>query len=310
MAAHEIGENAHDSGNGERTVGTDPVYQGEYAAMSGDIGHGDSSEIRITLQSRQAGTVSFHYKVSCESGWDFIRFLIDGDEVDRFSGEIDWTQATYPVTAGDHTFAWRYTKDGSVSSGSDAAWIDNVVFPLADLFGDGDGIGYAVDNCPATYNPDQLDGDTDGVGDVCDNCTAIANSDQADNDLDGLGNACDNCVDTANPSQLDDDADDVGNVCDNCVDVYNPAQTDSNLNGIGDACETCCGIAGDADDNGSVDISDLTYFVDYMFAGGPTPICESEFDVDANCSLDISDLTYFVDYMFDGGVAPVCGCID
>ncbi len=36
------------------------------------------------------------------------------------------------------------------------------------LDADGDGVGDAVDNCPATANPDQADADGDGTGDACD----------------------------------------------------------------------------------------------------------------------------------------------
>jgi len=39
---------------------------------------------------------------------------------------------------------------------------------------DGDGFTYLYDNCPNTYNPDQVDADDDGVGDVCDPCNALA----------------------------------------------------------------------------------------------------------------------------------------
>ncbi len=241
------------------------VYQGTFDSQSGTITHMQSTEFKVTMESRQAGTISFFYKVSSESGWDYLRFYIDGDEEGKYSGEVDWMQAVFPVTAGDHTFMWQYTKDVSLSMGSDAAWLDDITFPLIDLDSDNDGIGYALDNCPTTYNPDQVDSDIDGVG----------------------------------------------NVCDNCVDVYNPNQTDGNGNGIGDQCEMCCNLAGDANDDGSVGISDLTYFVEYMFAeDGVAPICQSEFDVDASCSLNVSDLTNFVDYLFNDGVAPICGCID
>lgn len=280
------------------------VYQGTFDSQSGDITHGQTSELQISVESRQAGTVSFYYKVSSESGWDFLRFSVDGDEVDKYSGEVDWVKAIYPVAAGSHTFLWRYTKDGSLSSGSDAAWLDDIVFPLVGVDGDNDGIDYASDNCPETYNPGQLDGDADGIGDVCDNCVSTSNPDQLDNDADGVGNACDNCIDLSNADQLDNDADGLGNVCDNCVDIYNPDQTDSNGNGVGDVCDGCCVHPGDADKNGSVDISDLTYFVDYMFGTGSGPVCTEEFDNDGNCNQDISDLTYFVDYLFGGGPLP------
>ena len=52
-------------------------------------------------------------------------------------------------------------------------------------------------------------------------------------------------------------------------------------------------------------ISDLTYYVDYLFSGGPTPPSEGEADVDGNRELNISDLTYSVAYMFGGGPDPI-----
>ena len=66
----------------------------------------------------------------------------------------------------------------------------------------------------------------------------------------------------------------------------------------------CCATPGDANHDGKVDISDLTYYVDFMFSGGTGPICTEEFDVDSSCSLDISDLTYFISFMFSGGSVP------
>ncbi len=68
---------------------------------------------------------------------------------------------------------------------------------------------------------------------------------------------------------------------------------------------TCCDTPGDADNNQTVDISDLTFYVTYMFGTGPAPDCLEEADNDGNCTLDISDLTYFVDYLFGGGPPPV-----
>ena len=72
----------------------------------------------------------------------------------------------------------------------------------------------------------------------------------------------------------------------------------------------CCDNPGDANDDNTIGISDLTYFVDFMFGGGPAPVCKPEFDNQADCALGISDLTYFVDFMFGGGPVPVCGCVE
>ena len=38
---------------------------------------------------------------------------LDGVEQDAWSGEVDWTLASYPVSSGEHTFRWSYTKDSS-----------------------------------------------------------------------------------------------------------------------------------------------------------------------------------------------------
>ncbi len=104
-------------------------WRGEFSAASGDIGDGQRSTLEITCVSQQSDSVSFYHRVSSESGYDFLRFSIDGTEKDKWSGETAWSRSVYPVEAGDHTFSWSYTKDGNTSSGMDKAWIDYIVFP-------------------------------------------------------------------------------------------------------------------------------------------------------------------------------------
>ena len=73
--------------------------------------------------------MNFYKKVSSESGWDKLFFYIDNVEKGNWSGEVAWSQETFPVTTGTHTFKWSYSKDGSVSSGNDCAWVDDIQFP-------------------------------------------------------------------------------------------------------------------------------------------------------------------------------------
>jgi hypothetical protein len=42
---------------------------------------------------------------------------------------MDWSEQTYEIEAGNHTFSWSYEKDYSVSSGSDCGWVDYIIFP-------------------------------------------------------------------------------------------------------------------------------------------------------------------------------------
>jgi len=112
------------------------AYEGTYCAVSQDIGNSQTATLSVTMDVATDGEISFYYKVSSEDGgsyfYDGLAFYIDGEEQDQWQGEIDWTQASYSVSAGtDVEFKWEYDKDGSVSNGGDCGWIDYVVFPAA-----------------------------------------------------------------------------------------------------------------------------------------------------------------------------------
>jgi hypothetical protein len=57
-------------------------------------------------------------------------FAIDNEEQARWDGFSDWSEETFVVSSGLHTFKWTYSKDGNVSEGEDCAWIDFVTFPV------------------------------------------------------------------------------------------------------------------------------------------------------------------------------------
>jgi hypothetical protein len=117
-------------------VTTQNPYEGQYCAKSTSISHSETSSLYITVNVSSECTMSFYYKVSSESGWDKLFFKIDGNQKNEWSGEVDWTQVSYTLTPGTHELRWEYTKDSSMSSGSDCAWIDNVVFPPSTIITD------------------------------------------------------------------------------------------------------------------------------------------------------------------------------
>ena len=104
-------------------------YEGQYCAKSGVIMDNQHSDMMITFDVLSDDSISFYRKVSSEGTYDFLQFFIDSDKKDEWSGELGWQRVVYPVTAGQHTFKWVYIKDYMVASGSDAAWVDFVVFP-------------------------------------------------------------------------------------------------------------------------------------------------------------------------------------
>ena len=115
------------------TVVTQNPYEGAYCAKSSSISDGESTDLFITVEVAQESTVSFYYKVSSESNYDKLHFLIDNVEKTNWSGEISWAQASFSLTPGSHRLTWSYTKDVSLSNGDDCAWIDNVSFPASTI---------------------------------------------------------------------------------------------------------------------------------------------------------------------------------
>ncbi len=105
-------------------------YNGSNAARSAAITHNQSSSMSVTLDCPALGTISFWKKVSSEQNYDFLKFYINNQMRNQWSGTSDvWSQINYSVQPGLNIFKWEYVKDSGASSGSDCAWIDDIVFP-------------------------------------------------------------------------------------------------------------------------------------------------------------------------------------
>ncbi|MEE8572513.1 MAG: S8 family serine peptidase, partial [Gemmatimonadota bacterium] len=116
-------------GNADWVIDSVSPYEGTYCARSGDIGDQQLSSLEVSVEVTAASDISFWYKVSSEATYDFLRFYVDGAEIASWSGNVSWSQFTYPVASGARTFKWSYTKDYSVSNGDDSGWVDFSEFP-------------------------------------------------------------------------------------------------------------------------------------------------------------------------------------
>lgn len=117
------------AGTAPWTIATDQIFEGANSAKSGDINDSQSSEMKIDYNVMNEDSISFFVRVSSESSYDFLKFYINGTMAGQWSGEVNWTRVAFPVQPGEITFSWIYSKDVSVSNGSDAAWVDYIVFP-------------------------------------------------------------------------------------------------------------------------------------------------------------------------------------
>ncbi len=96
------------------------------SAQSGTIHNNEQTWLQTTVQG--PGVLSFYWKVSSETDWDYLALLVDGSEKRRISGEVDWNKLNIPIESGKHQIRWLYKKDKYLSSGKDAAWLDQVIF--------------------------------------------------------------------------------------------------------------------------------------------------------------------------------------
>jgi hypothetical protein len=108
-------------------TGTNP-YDGVVTAKSGQITHGANTSLLIRTLFEKNDSIKFFYKVSSELNYDNLIFKLNEVEVFRQSGEIPWTEAAFPVSAGVNKMEWIYSKDQSVSNGADCAWLDLIDF--------------------------------------------------------------------------------------------------------------------------------------------------------------------------------------
>ena len=73
----------------------------------------------------------------------------------------------------------------------------------------------------------------------------------------------------------------------------------------------CCSLAGDADANGIVTISDALEYICYIFGCGGgvaqnTAVCMGQYDANNDGHSSISDAVFLISYIFSGGPAPLC----
>ena len=115
------------SGNKNWFGQTIVTFNGGDAAQSGRILDEQRTVIRATVVG--PGVLSYRWKISSEPGYDWMTFYFNGwAQSGRISGQVTWGYQGWIIPAGTHVVEWAYQKDMSVTMGSDAAWLDQVVF--------------------------------------------------------------------------------------------------------------------------------------------------------------------------------------
>lgn len=123
------------------------AHGGGYYAKSGNY-HVASSTSDLELDIATVdGEISFYAKVASQPNADYFRFYIDGNEEFSYSGGVSqtgsgwqvtytdtctWQRYSFPITAGNHTIKFSFTKNNRTNAGSDCAKVDDITWPAAD----------------------------------------------------------------------------------------------------------------------------------------------------------------------------------
>ena len=137
-------------------VDTEP-HSGNYCLQSGSIGHNETSTLSLHFNiENESDEIRFFRKTDCDNR-DNLKFYIDGDEIQQWSGNTSWREMTFPVSQGEHTFTWTYEKDGSGTSGADHVWLDDILFPVRHIdFACNAGVDQNICQVPAQLESDVI----------------------------------------------------------------------------------------------------------------------------------------------------------
>ena len=117
------------AGNQPWKISTSTKYEGSFAAMSGNLGNSQRSEMYLDVVVLTEDTLSFYRKVSSEDGYDFLKFSLDGVVLGQWSGNLNWAKVNYLIPVGKHRFSWTYETDVATLSGQNCGWVDYIEFP-------------------------------------------------------------------------------------------------------------------------------------------------------------------------------------
>ena len=100
------------------------------AAQSADINDGENCSFYTQVTGPL--NLSFWWKTECEATNDYL-VLEDYDgfttvERGRISASTNWTPVNVTLPSGPRIIRWKYVKNGSVSAGADAGWVDGIAF--------------------------------------------------------------------------------------------------------------------------------------------------------------------------------------
>jgi len=94
--------------------------------------------------------------------------------------------------------------------------------------------------------------------------------------------------------------------CDTTVALMLDTAKVNVLNGTLRVLPSDCMSRGDANNDESRNLLDITFLISYLYKSGSAPLYPEHADADGNAIINLLDITYLIKYLYKGGPAPVC----
>lgn len=118
------------------------VETNSFVLTNNDISDSQQTSVEYSVLIDSDKFLNFNYNINSEENFDFFTVYINDELVLNKSGvSLQWETFTHPISAGLNKLTFVYSKDMSVSTDSDAVFIDNIY--IGDEFSDIDADGIA-----------------------------------------------------------------------------------------------------------------------------------------------------------------------
>jgi hypothetical protein len=119
----------NDAGMQKWASDANQYFDGQHSIRSGQIADNEFTSLIYVCEVTTCDFVGFWSKTSSDEA-DKLQFIVDGVIMAEWSGITNWKYNSYKIDPGMHQLEWRYNKNGTLSAGDDAAWLDNIHLPV------------------------------------------------------------------------------------------------------------------------------------------------------------------------------------